>query len=118
MRRPQYAVFPEDEAGFWIDDQCYIGSSGLHVKPVTQKVVKDVSVHITEDEVRSLSFLHRRLRVPNCLGLLQLLYFTNHTAPKNRHIIFPANLYHPHTRTSPPFLLTDETRPIHAPHRA
>ncbi len=30
-------MFPTDEAGFAIDDQYYIGSSGLLVKPVTEK---------------------------------------------------------------------------------
>ncbi|KAG1851446.1 family 31 glycoside hydrolase [Suillus subalutaceus] len=48
---PQYVMFPEDEAGFGIDDQYYIGSSGLLVKPVTQKGVKEVSVYIAEDQV-------------------------------------------------------------------
>jgi hypothetical protein len=53
MRRPQYVMFPEDEAGFGIDDQYYVGSSGLLVKPVTQKGVKEVSVYIAEDQARS-----------------------------------------------------------------
>ncbi|KAG1882345.1 hypothetical protein F4604DRAFT_1577345, partial [Suillus subluteus] len=66
--------FPEDEAGFGIDDQYYIGSLGLLVKPVTQKRVKEVSVYIAEDQV-------------------YYNYFTNHThCPKNRHITLPANL--------------------------
>jgi alpha 1,3-glucosidase len=49
-------MFPKDEAGFGIDDQYYIGSSGLLVKPVTQKGVKEVSVYIAEDQVRSFHF--------------------------------------------------------------
>lgn len=46
-------MFPEDDAGFGIDDQFYVGSSGLLVKPVTEKGVKEVSVYIAEDQVRS-----------------------------------------------------------------
>ncbi|KAG2067925.1 glycoside hydrolase family 31 protein [Suillus decipiens] len=72
--RPQYMMFPEDEAGFGIDDQYYVGSSGLLVKPVTQKGVKEVSVYIAEDQV-------------------YYNYFTNHAhRPQNRYITLPANL--------------------------
>ncbi|KAG1774092.1 glycoside hydrolase family 31 protein [Suillus placidus] len=72
--RPQYVMFPEDEAGFGIDDQYYIGSSGLLVKPVTQKGVMEVSMYIAEDQV-------------------YYDYFTNHAhRPQNRHITLPANL--------------------------
>ncbi|KAG1851442.1 glycoside hydrolase family 31 protein [Suillus subalutaceus] len=72
--RPQYMMFPGDEAGFGIDDQYYIGSSGLLVKPVTQKGLKEVSVYIAEDQV-------------------YYDYFTNLAhRPKNRHITLPANL--------------------------
>ncbi|PPR00069.1 hypothetical protein CVT24_008971 [Panaeolus cyanescens] len=35
--RPQFVMFPKDKTGFTIDDQYYIGSSGLLVKPVTVK---------------------------------------------------------------------------------
>ncbi|KAG2146907.1 uncharacterized protein EDB93DRAFT_1148003 [Suillus bovinus] len=43
-------MFPEDEARFGIDDQYYGGSSGLLVKPVTEKGVKEVYVYIAEDQ--------------------------------------------------------------------
>ena len=45
-------MFPKDEAGFGIDDQYYIGSSGLLVKPVTEKGAKESSVYLAEDQVR------------------------------------------------------------------
>jgi alpha 1,3-glucosidase len=45
-------MFPKDEAGFSIDDQYYIGSSGLLVKPVTQKGAKEASIYLAEDQVR------------------------------------------------------------------
>ena len=48
-------MFPKDEAGFAMDDQYYIGSSGLLVKPVTQKGEKETSVYLAEDQVRSFS---------------------------------------------------------------
>jgi len=48
-------MFPEDEAGFGIDDRCYIGSSRLLAKPVMQKGAKEVFVYIAEDQVRSFS---------------------------------------------------------------
>ena len=51
MDRPQYVVFPKDEAGFSIDDQWYVGGSGLLVKPVTQQDVTEVSIYLAEDQV-------------------------------------------------------------------
>ncbi|OJA14137.1 hypothetical protein AZE42_06718 [Rhizopogon vesiculosus] len=56
--RPQYMMFPKDVAGFGIDDQYYIGSSGLLVKPVTEKGAKETSIYIAEDQVRLLRLLH------------------------------------------------------------
>jgi len=45
-------MFPQDKAGFTIDDQYYIGRSGLLVKPVTEQDVSEASVYLAEDEVR------------------------------------------------------------------
>lgn len=56
--RPHFVVFPEDEAGFAIDDQFFVGSSGLLVKPVTEKGVKETTVYLPEDQVRFI-FLPR-----------------------------------------------------------
>ena len=52
MRRPQYVVFPDDPKGFAIDDQTYIGSSGLLVKPVVAEGVTEVEIYIADEEVR------------------------------------------------------------------
>jgi alpha 1,3-glucosidase len=49
--RPHYVAFPKDEAGFSIDDQYFVGSSGLLVKPVTEKGVTETKVYIPEDQV-------------------------------------------------------------------
>ena len=50
--RPQFVMFPKDKAGFEIDDQYYIGSSGLLVKPVTAKDAREAKVYLAEDQVR------------------------------------------------------------------
>ncbi|KIJ51385.1 glycoside hydrolase family 31 protein [Sphaerobolus stellatus SS14] len=46
--RPQYVVFPKDKAGFSIDDQYYIGGSGLLVKPITQRDVNEAQVYLAD----------------------------------------------------------------------
>lgn len=48
--RPQFYVHPEDEAGFKIDDQLYLGSTGLLVKPVTAEGSTSVSMYIADAE--------------------------------------------------------------------
>ena len=53
--RPQYTVFPHDSKGFSIDEQYYIGDSGLLVRPVTQKGVTETKVYLAEDRVRASS---------------------------------------------------------------
>ncbi|KAK6523830.1 hypothetical protein TWF281_001798 [Arthrobotrys megalospora] len=49
--RPNFVVHPDDEEGFAIDDQAYIGDTGLLVKPVTGEGVDKVDFHISDDEV-------------------------------------------------------------------
>ncbi|CAE6475272.1 unnamed protein product [Rhizoctonia solani] len=46
--RPHYVVFPKDKQGFAIDDQYYIGNSGLLVKPVTEPGVEKTHVYLAE----------------------------------------------------------------------
>lgn len=48
--RPQSIVFPQDEQGLSVDDQYFVGSSGLLVKPVVQQGVYDAQVYIADDE--------------------------------------------------------------------
>ncbi|SRR5258708_3310473 len=48
---PHYVVFPKDTSGFAIDDQYYVGSSGLLVKPVTNPGVDSVEIYLGEDQV-------------------------------------------------------------------
>ncbi|KAH7883316.1 glycoside hydrolase family 31 protein [Phlebopus sp. FC_14] len=57
--RPQFMMFPDDEAGFAIDDQYYIGSSGLLFKPVTTKGAASVSIYLSDAEVYYNYFTHQ-----------------------------------------------------------
>lgn len=52
--RPHYVEFPQDEAGFTLDEQYFIGGSGLLVKPVTTKGATEATVYLPEDQVRIL----------------------------------------------------------------
>lgn len=49
-------MFPQDEAGFSIDDQFYVGSSGLLVKPVTRPAVTEETIYLPEDNVCNCDF--------------------------------------------------------------
>jgi alpha 1,3-glucosidase len=44
-------MFPKDEAGFAIDDQYYIGDSGLLFKPVTTQGATTSTVYISDNQV-------------------------------------------------------------------
>ena len=48
--RPQYYVHPSDEKGFAIDDQFYVGSTGLLFKPVCSEGAESVDVYIADGE--------------------------------------------------------------------
>ncbi|KAG7091271.1 hypothetical protein E1B28_010321 [Marasmius oreades] len=75
--RPHYVVFPKDKAGFELDDQFWLGSSGLLVKPVTEKGATEASVYIPEDQV-------------------YYDYFSNHAyrgSSKGKNVTVPAALH-------------------------
>ncbi|GAA5925833.1 uncharacterized protein JCM15063_005135 [Sporobolomyces koalae] len=48
--RPQYVMFPEDPKGFALDDQFYLGSSGLLVKPVVFEGQTEQDVYISDHQ--------------------------------------------------------------------
>ncbi|KAI4939462.1 uncharacterized protein J4E92_000747 [Alternaria infectoria] len=48
--RPNFWVHPADERGFEVDDQLYIGSTGLLAKPVTKEGADSVSIYIADDQ--------------------------------------------------------------------
>ena len=60
--RPHYVVFPQDAAGFSIDDQYFIGGSGILVKPVTEQGATEASVYLAEKQVSSSSSIISRSR--------------------------------------------------------
>lgn len=48
--RPQYYVHPEDEQGFAMDDQFYLGSTGLLAKPVVAQNQESVDIYLSDNE--------------------------------------------------------------------
>ena len=48
--QPQYFVHPGDERGFAIDDQFYLGSTGLLAKPITKEGAESADVYISDAE--------------------------------------------------------------------
>lgn len=44
-------MFPKDPQGFAIDDQFYVGASGLLVKPVTAEGKTETEVYLSDDQV-------------------------------------------------------------------
>lgn len=49
--RPMFWTHPEEEAGFAVDDQLFVGSTGLLAKPVVDKDVYSTDIWIPDDEV-------------------------------------------------------------------
>lgn len=47
--KPNFFIHPEDEAGFGIDDQMYLGSTGLLVKPVVKEGAETVDIYLGDD---------------------------------------------------------------------
>ncbi|KAL7269929.1 glucosidase II [Rhizina undulata] len=48
--RPHFVMFPDDPAGFEIDDQFFLGDTGLLVKPVVTEVAQEQIVYIPDEE--------------------------------------------------------------------
>ncbi|KAH0562027.1 hypothetical protein GP486_003272, partial [Trichoglossum hirsutum] len=48
--RPHYYAFPDDEMGFALDDQFFVGSTGLLAKPVVKEDAEKVDIYIPDDE--------------------------------------------------------------------
>ncbi|KAG6865118.1 hypothetical protein C0991_005018 [Blastosporella zonata] len=76
--RPHYVAFPKDQGGFDIDDQYFIASSGLLVKPVTEKGATETTFYLPEDQVYYDYFTQQVFR----------------GAAKGRHITIPTALHH------------------------
>ncbi|PFH60093.1 hypothetical protein XA68_11481 [Ophiocordyceps unilateralis] len=48
--RPMFWTHPSEESGFSIDDQMFVGSTGLLVKPVTEQGKESADIWIPDDE--------------------------------------------------------------------
>ncbi|KAI5865631.1 glycoside hydrolase family 31 protein [Durotheca rogersii] len=59
--RPLFWTHPSEEAGFGIDDQFFVGSTGLLVKPVVEKDKATADIYIPDDEVYYDYFTYKRL---------------------------------------------------------
>lgn len=62
-------MFPGDEAGYAIDDQYYVGDSGLLFKPVVKEGATETDVYLSDDQVRAARW-GRKLMT----AILRLLY--------------------------------------------
>lgn len=93
--RPHYVVFPKDPNGFSIDDQYFIGGSGLLVKPVTRAGVTEETVYLPEDQVNSL--LVNKTTFLNFLVVKVYYDYFSHQAyrgsPKGNNVTIPAALH-------------------------
>jgi len=49
--RPHYYVYPGDEKGFTIDDQFFVGSTGLLAKPVVTEGATSVDIYLPDNEL-------------------------------------------------------------------
>jgi len=49
--QPNFYIHPADEAGFAVDDQMYLGNTGLLVKPVVTEGAESVDVYLGDDTV-------------------------------------------------------------------
>ena len=62
--KPQALIFPHDTAGFDVDDQYYIGDSGLLIKPPTTKGASHVDIYLADDEDYYHHFTSHVYRAP------------------------------------------------------
>lgn len=49
--RPHYFVYPGDDKGFAVDDQFFIGSTGLLAKPVVTEGATSVEIYLPDNEI-------------------------------------------------------------------
>ena len=97
VHSPHYVMFSQDEAGFSVDDQFYLGNSGLLVKPVTRPGVTEETIYLPEDNVCNftLGYPPIHLRLPHGFKIYYD-YFTYRTyrgSPKGKIVTVPADLH-------------------------
>jgi alpha-glucosidase (family GH31 glycosyl hydrolase) len=62
---------PEDEHGFTIDDQAYLGDTGILIHPVTKQAAESVDMYIGESEV-----FHYRFELTRPTMITMTILFT------------------------------------------
>ncbi|EON62961.1 alpha 1,3-glucosidase [Coniosporium apollinis CBS 100218] len=86
--RPNFWAFPADEKGFDVDDQLYIGSTGLLAKPIVTEDAESVSIHLPDAEPYYDYFDYTVYRgpgavtVPAPLDKIPLLMRGGHIVPR------------------------------------
>lgn len=87
--RPQYYVYPSDEQGFAIDDQLYLGATGLLAKPVVSEGTTTSDVYIADDAKYYDYFDYtvyqgagKRHKVPAPMDKVPLLMQGGHIIPR------------------------------------
>ena len=87
--RPQYYIHPSDERGFAIDDQLYIGGTGLLAKPVTTEGAEVVDIYIADEEIYYDYFDYKIVhgkgkfhKLPAPLDKIPLLMQGGHIVPR------------------------------------
>ncbi|RYP43164.1 hypothetical protein DL768_010057 [Monosporascus sp. mg162] len=88
--RPMYWTHPSEEGGFGIDDQFFVDSTGLLVKPVVEKDKITADIYIPDDEVYYDYFTYdklstskgKRLTVQAPLETIPVLMRGGHIIPR------------------------------------
>lgn len=88
--RPMFWTHPSEEAGFAIDDQLFVGSTGLLAKPVVEQGKETADIWIPDDEVYYDYFTYevkktqkgKHLTVPAPLDTIPLLMRGGHIFPR------------------------------------
>ncbi|CAI6096275.1 unnamed protein product [Clonostachys chloroleuca] len=88
--RPMYWTHPSEEAGFAIDDQLFVGSTGLLAKPITKQDQFSTDIWIPDDEVYYDYFTYetkktqngKHLTVSASLSQIPLLMRGGHIFPR------------------------------------
>ncbi|WOO82688.1 Glucosidase 2 subunit alpha [Vanrija pseudolonga] len=92
---PQYAYFPEDEGGFAVDDQYYVGDSGLLFKPVVTEGATTTDVYLADnqpyydyfsDRVYPASAKPRNVTIDTPLEAFPLLIQGGHIVPSRQRV--------------------------------
>lgn len=125
MIRPQYAVFPGDEAGYTVDDQYYVGDSGLLFKPVVVEGAASTDVYLADDQVSSSPPREPRLTQSAILRLLLTQDVSSRqiasiSLDRYTPVLLPAPSprwsHYSYPSTSPSIITSNVARSIHIDH--